>query len=76
MWNEKVIKVIPVVLFLFCLLECFELVLIITNLNKTEKLEVQFEENLKVLKTNTTLLNEHLESMVRTFQRDKKIKIK
>ncbi|GHR00331.1 hypothetical protein VN0420_14830 [Helicobacter pylori] len=76
MWNEKVIKVIPAVLFLFCLLECFEMILIIINLNKTEKLEVKFEENLESLKTNATLLNEHLESMVRTFQRDKKVKIK
>ncbi|GAA9865800.1 hypothetical protein VN0637_11570 [Helicobacter pylori] len=76
MWNEKVIKVIPSVLFLFCLLECFELALIIINLNKTEKLEVQFEENLEALKRNATLFNENLECMVRTFQRDKKIKIK
>lgn len=76
MWNEKIIKVIPAVLFLFCLLECFEMVLIIINLNKVEKLEVKFEENLEMLKTNATLLNEHLEGMVRTFQRDKKIKIK
>ncbi|GHQ91238.1 hypothetical protein VN1239_14790 [Helicobacter pylori] len=67
MWNEKVIKIIPAVLFLFCLLECFEMVLIIINLNKTEKLEVQFEENLKELKTMISF---------RTFQMDKKIKIK
>ncbi|GHQ84802.1 hypothetical protein VN1237_08880 [Helicobacter pylori] len=76
MWNEKVLKVIPAVLFLFCILEIFELVLIINDMNKVEKLEVKFEENLEALKTDTTLLNEHLESMVRTFQRDKKIKIK
>ncbi len=63
MWNGRVIKVIPVVLFLFCLLECFEMVLIIINLNKTEKIEVQFEENLEALKMNATLLNEHLECM-------------
>ncbi|GAA9453801.1 hypothetical protein HpUBN11_10360 [Helicobacter pylori] len=25
MWNEKIIKVIPAVLFLFCLLNCFEI---------------------------------------------------
>ncbi|WP_120944956.1 hypothetical protein [Helicobacter pylori] len=59
MWNEKVIKIIPAVLFLFCLLECFEMVLIITNLNKVEKLEVKFEKNLEALKTNATLLNKH-----------------
>lgn len=69
LWIEKVIKVIPAVLFLFCLLECFELVLIIINLNKTEKLEMKFEEDLESLKTNTTLLNKNI-------QRDKKIKIK
>lgn len=69
MWSEKVIKVIPAVLFLFCLLECFELVLIINNLNKIEKLEVKFEEDLESLKTNITSLNKNI-------QRDKKIKIK
>nr|WP_120858291.1 hypothetical protein [Helicobacter pylori] len=69
MWIEKVIKVIPAVLFLFCLLECLELVLIIINLNKTEKLEVKFEEDLEFLKRSTTLFNKNI-------QRDKKIKIK
>ncbi|GAA9858109.1 hypothetical protein VN0622_12090 [Helicobacter pylori] len=64
MWSEKIIKIIPAVLFLFCLLECFELVLIINNLNKIEKLEVQFKENLEVLKHEIG------------FFKDKKIKVK
>ncbi|GAA9357321.1 hypothetical protein UBN96_05770 [Helicobacter pylori] len=65
MWNERFLKVIPAVVFLFCLLEIFELFLIIDDMNKTEKLEAEIRNNLKVLEGIT---NEHLE--------DKKIKIK
>ncbi len=61
MWDENVIKIIPSVLFLFCLLEVFELVLIIEDMNKTEKLETKIRNNLKVLEDITILLNKHLE---------------
>ncbi|GAA7161944.1 hypothetical protein BD0049_14780 [Helicobacter pylori] len=63
MWNEKFIKVIPAVLFLFCVLEVFELVLIINDMNKTEKLENDLKNNLHVMETITILLNNHLECM-------------
>ncbi|EJB97085.1 hypothetical protein [Helicobacter pylori] len=46
---EKFLKVIPAVVFLFCVLEIFELVLIISDMNKTEKLEVEIQSNLKLL---------------------------
>ncbi|GAA8492605.1 hypothetical protein HpNP92_02590 [Helicobacter pylori] len=61
MWDEKVLKVIPAVVFLFCVLEAFELVLIINDMNKTEKLETEVRQNLKALKDFTILLNERLE---------------
>ncbi|MGL2727513.1 hypothetical protein ACQJ6L_05755 [Helicobacter pylori] len=63
MWSERFLKVIPAVMFLFCFLEIFELVLIINNLNKTEKVERELKKNLEVIKTITELLNENLESM-------------
>ncbi|MCQ2707335.1 hypothetical protein JT139_04450 [Helicobacter pylori] len=65
MWNERFLKVIPAVVFLFCVLEIFELVLIVTDMNKTEKLEAEVRNNLKVLEHITILMNEN-----------KKIKIK
>ncbi|MFA7948226.1 hypothetical protein ACEN77_07995 [Helicobacter pylori] len=76
MWNEKVLKVIPAVVFLFCLLEIFELVLIINDMNKTEKLEAKIENNLKVLESITILLNRDLECMELEHPKDKGIKIK
>ncbi len=76
MWNERFLKVIPSVVFLFCVLEIFELVLIITDMNKTEKLEAQLRQNLKFLEDITILLNEHLECMQLEHFKDKKIKIK
>lgn len=76
MWNEKIIKIIPAVLFLFCLLECFELVLIINDMNQTEKLEAKIENNLKVLESITILLNRDLEGMDLEHLKDKGIKIK
>ncbi|WP_120872383.1 hypothetical protein [Helicobacter pylori] len=76
MWNERFLKVIPAVVFLFCLLEIFELALIITDMNKTEKLEAEIRNNLKVLEDITILLNEHLEGMELENFKDKKIKIK
>lgn len=66
MWNERFLKVIPAVLFLFCFLEIFELVLIIYDMNKTERLESEVRSNLKLLEDINQL--EHF--------KDKKIKIK
>ncbi len=57
--------------FLFCMLEIFELVLIINDMNKTERLEAEIRNNLKVLEDITILLNEQLEHF-----EDKNIKIK
>ncbi len=76
MWNERFLKVIPAVVFLFCLLEIFELVLIVNDMNKTEKLETEIRNNLKVLECITILLNEHLEGMQLEHFEDKNIKIK
>ncbi len=76
MWHERFLKVIPAVVFLFCFLEIFELVLIINDMNKTEKLESEIRDNLKVLEDITILLNEHLEGMQLKHFEDKKIKIK
>ncbi|WP_367750453.1 hypothetical protein [Helicobacter pylori] len=76
MWNEKFLKVISAVVFLLCVLEFFELVLIIIDMNKTEKLEAKISNDLKVLKDITILLNEHLEGMQLEHFENKKIKIK
>ncbi|GAA9074601.1 hypothetical protein BTM317_10660 [Helicobacter pylori] len=75
MWNEKFLKVVLAMVFLFCMLEIFELVLIINNMNKTEKLEYQLMQNLEVLESITISLNEHLEGMQLDILK-KKIKIK
>ncbi len=64
MWDEKAIKIIPSLLFLFCLLEVFELVLVIEVMNKTEKLETEIRNNLKVLE-DTTILSKHLKEHFR-----------
>ncbi|EMG87622.1 hypothetical protein HMPREF1397_01026 [Helicobacter pylori GAM115Ai] len=61
--QERIIKVIPGLLFLFCVLSVLELFLIIEDMNKTEKLESQIKKNLEVVETITELLNEHLEGM-------------
>ncbi|WRF04392.1 hypothetical protein KVC22_01035 [Helicobacter pylori] len=63
MWHEKILKVIPAVVLLFCVLEIFELILIITDMNKTEKSEVEIRNDSKVLEDIIILLNEHLECM-------------
>ncbi len=60
MWHEKIIRIIPAAAFLFCLLEVFELVLIINDMDKTEKIETKIENNLKMLEHITILLNEKL----------------
>ncbi|GAA7806960.1 hypothetical protein HpCOL18_15460 [Helicobacter pylori] len=73
MWSERFLKIIPALLFLFLVLEIFELVLIINDMNKTEKLEAQLKENLETTKTIINLLNEHLNGMEH-FQDKKKHK--
>ncbi|WRF09217.1 hypothetical protein KVE83_03580 [Helicobacter pylori] len=70
MWNERSLKIIPAVVFLFCVLEIFELVLIISDMNKTEELETKIRNDLKVLQD---ILNEGMQ--LERFQ-DKKIKVK
>ncbi len=75
MWNERFLKVIPAVVFLFCVLEIFELVLIINDMNKTEKLEAEVRDNLKELEGITILLKKYLEGMSLEHFEDKKIKI-
>ncbi len=75
MWDEKILKIIPSMLFLYCLLETFELGLIITDINKFEKMELQLKQNLKTLKTIANSLNEYSERMGLKCLKDKKIKI-
>ncbi|MFB1341055.1 hypothetical protein [Helicobacter pylori] len=60
---EKFLKTISAGVFLLCILGIFELVLIIDDLNKTEKLEAGIKKDLAVIKTIAELLIEHLESM-------------
>ncbi|WP_100979473.1 hypothetical protein [Helicobacter pylori] len=76
MWHEKFLKVIPAALFLFCILEIFEMVLIIVHMNKTEKLEAEIRNNLNVLEYITILSNDHLEGMRLEHFKDKKSNIK
>ncbi|WQX77904.1 hypothetical protein KVJ70_05755 [Helicobacter pylori] len=61
--QEKIIKVIPGLLFLFCVLSVLELFLIIEDMNQTEKLEREVNKNLEVVETIAELLNEYLEGM-------------
>ncbi|EQL73351.1 hypothetical protein [Helicobacter pylori] len=63
MWNERFLKVIPAVVFLFCILEIFELVLIINITNESEKLETETKLNIKALEGDMFLLNEYLEGI-------------
>ncbi|WP_219036292.1 hypothetical protein [Helicobacter pylori] len=74
MWNEKTLKIIPALLFLFCILEIFEMALIVDDMNKTEKLEAEIRNNLKALEHIMT--NEHLEGMDLEHPKDKRIKLK
>ncbi|MFB1325940.1 hypothetical protein [Helicobacter pylori] len=76
MWSERILKVIPATVFLFCVLEIFELFLIINDMNKTEKVEAEIRSNLKALEDITILLNEHLEGMQLEHFENKKIRIK
>ncbi|GAA6886753.1 hypothetical protein CHC143_11950 [Helicobacter pylori] len=74
MWGEKILKIIPAVVFLFCLLEIFELVLIINDMNQTEKLENDLRNNLQTMEHVMNLLNEHLEGMRLKYFENKNIK--
>ncbi|OOC21722.1 hypothetical protein BZK18_04825 [Helicobacter pylori] len=73
MWNERCLKVIPAMVFLFCILSILELFLIIGDMNKTEKLESEVKNNLEVTETIINLLNEHLE--YKELEKEPKIKI-
>ncbi|WP_187933955.1 hypothetical protein [Helicobacter pylori] len=57
MWLERFLKVIPAMVFLFCILDIFEMVLIINDMNKTEKLEAEIQNNLNMLE----MITKHLE---------------
>lgn len=70
--QEKVIKIIPGLLFLFCVLSILELFLTIEDMNKTEKLENEIRKNLEALETISSLLNKYLEGM----QLEGEVKIK
>ncbi|MGL2771196.1 hypothetical protein ACQJ85_03590 [Helicobacter pylori] len=76
MFNERFLKVIPSVVFLFCLLDIFEMALIIYDMNKTEKLEAEIKNNLKMLEDIVILLNKHLKGMRLEHFEHKNIKIK
>ncbi|WRG38583.1 hypothetical protein FNE05_01010 [Helicobacter pylori] len=60
MWNEKFLKVIPAFVFLFCILEIFELVLIANDLNQTEELQAKITKNMKAVEDILTLINSRL----------------
>ncbi|MDU9790691.1 hypothetical protein RGC53_07810 [Helicobacter pylori] len=74
MWNERFLKVIPSIVFLFCILEIFELCLIINDMNETEKLEAGVQNNLKALEDITIPLKHYLQDM--QLEHCKKIRIK
>lgn len=54
--QEKIIKIIPGLLFLFCVLGVLELFLIIEDMSKTEKLENEVRKNLETIQTIAELL--------------------
>ncbi len=76
MWNEKNFKVIPAVVFLFCMLEIFELFLIINDMNQAEKLEKDLQSNLRASETIIGLLNERSRKHELEHFHDKKNGIK
>ncbi len=65
MFCEKILKIVPALVFLFCLLELFELSLIVGIMNKTEKLENDLQNNLQVVRTTANSLEQHLEHIQR-----------
>ncbi|RKV02579.1 hypothetical protein [Helicobacter pylori] len=76
MWHEKFLKVIPALVFLLCILEIFELFLIIEDMSKTEKLEKDLKSNLQMVERIIDLLNNHLEGMDLEHFHDKKYRVK
>ncbi|UOR68634.1 hypothetical protein [Helicobacter pylori] len=72
MWGRKIIRVMPAILFLFCLLEVFELVLTINGMNKAEKLEVGLMRNLESLGKSANLLSERLNGMGSEYCKNKR----
>lgn len=72
MWSEKILKVIPATVFLFCFLEIFELAFTVSYIGKIEKLETEVITNLKVSEDIAILLNEHLRAMRAKCFKDKK----
>ncbi|TPH54313.1 hypothetical protein FIM69_00050 [Helicobacter pylori] len=72
MWSEKVLKVIPATVFLFCFLEIFELAFTVSYINKIEKIETEVIKNLKASEGIAVLLNEHLRGMDSKHFKDKK----
>ncbi|GAA7834405.1 hypothetical protein HpMS158_12590 [Helicobacter pylori] len=74
MWSKRFFKVFPAMVFLFCFLEIFELVLIIIDLNKTEKLENKIDNDLQTIEKITNLSDKHLECMHLENFKYKKIK--
>ncbi|WQX68371.1 hypothetical protein KVL97_01260 [Helicobacter pylori] len=72
MWNERFLKVIPAMVFLFCILEIFEMLLVVNDMNKTEILEKDVKKNLEALETVVELLNGYTKGM----QLEEKPKIK
>ncbi|GAA7447536.1 hypothetical protein MM0357_14670 [Helicobacter pylori] len=59
MWNEKYLKIMPAMLFLFCILEVLELSLIVYSMNRIEKIEKDLKNNLQVMET---IINSSLEN--------------
>lgn len=76
MCDEKIIKIMPRIVFLLCLLEIFELGLTIGCIGTIEKLEVKITNNLKTSEDIAILLDEHLKGMDLKYFKDKNIKIK
>ncbi|GHR46818.1 hypothetical protein VN1262_06480 [Helicobacter pylori] len=72
MWHERFLKVFPAVMFLFSILSIFELFLIIEDMNKTEKLEVEIRADLNMLEQAVN----HLKGTQLEHFHDKKIRIK
>ncbi len=60
MWNEKILKIVPAILFLFSILEMFEMFLIVANLNNIEKIEVRLKQDLEISEMIVKIY-EHLE---------------
>ncbi|GAA7093959.1 hypothetical protein HpCHN30_12090 [Helicobacter pylori] len=76
MWSEKFLRIMPAILFLFVVLEFFELGLTVGYIGAIEKLEVKITNNLKASEDIAILLNEHLKGMDLKHFKDKNIKPK